>query len=153
MKAWTKEIEIVLLQTTKSTSHKAMLTIEVLIAFVIIFMTIVMSATTAKYFNMTFQKKLHYINIYTTVLSIKDKISENICAKESRITGEINNFEYIAECKLIRESPTFILDAEDPANTGYNGHYNMKLNEVTLQVKARSVDKTYHYYLTQAKAR
>ena len=133
--------------------RSAMMTIEVLIALVIIVMTIVMSATTSKYFNMTFQKKVQYIDLYTTVLSIKDKIEDDICSKERHMTGSVNHFEYTVDCKLLRESLTFVQDLEDEELHGLHGAYKMQLNEVTLQLRANTLNRTYNYYLTKAKAR
>ena len=130
-------------------SRFAMMTIEVLIALVIIFMTIVMSASTVKYFNMTFQKKVQYIDIYTTVLSVKDKINDDICSKESHIEGMFNNFTYTAECKQLRESPNFVHAADETEVSGRAGIYMMQLNEVSLIVKYGHIKKKYTYYLTK----
>ena len=134
-------------------SRLAMMTIEVLIALVIIFMTIVMSASTVKYFNMTFQKKAQYIDIYTTVLSIKDKVEDDICITNSRIEGMLNGFNYTVECHLLTKSPSFSYAADDTEESGLFGTYMIKLNEVKLSIKKKHIKKEFKYYLTKAKKR
>ena len=134
-------------------SRLAMMTVEVLIALVIIFLTIVMSASTVKYFNMTFLKKRQYIDIYTTVLSIRDKIEDDICTKESRIEGILNNYTYVAECNQLSESPSFVQAADETEESGRTGIYMMQFNEISLIVTHEHIKKKYTYYLTKAHRR
>lgn len=129
----------------------AMMTVEVLVAMVIIFLTIVLSASTVKYFNMSFIKKEQYVDIYTTVLSIKDKIEKDVCIK--KVDGRINGFSYTAKCRLIQQIPNYQAPIDIDDIGGNIGSYMMKLYQVSLEVKKDRIHKNIDYYVTKAKKR
>ena len=58
---------------------KAMITIEVLVSMLILFLIISTSFESMKFFNILTQKKENYEDQYIAVLSVKDKISNTIC--------------------------------------------------------------------------
>ncbi|MEA3521878.1 MAG: hypothetical protein U9R50_02795 [Campylobacterota bacterium] len=132
-------------------SKKAMMTIEVLIALVIIFLAIVMNTTAVKFFNMTYAKKDQYINFYTTALSIKDNIASEICYQNMKIEGQLNNFTYQATCTLNNEIPNFLKAADIDEVSGHTGPYMMQLFYVSLELKNKNFIKSLTYYITKAK--
>ena len=128
-----------------------MMTIEVLIAMVIIFLTIVMSASAMKFFNMSYKKKDHYVDIYTTVLSIKDYIEPTICDKNHKINSIMNGFKYTATCTLKHEIRNFSKAGDSTDISGNIGVYMVSLYNVNLHVEKKHINKSIDYLITKVK--
>jgi len=116
---------------------KGMFTVEVLISIFILFLVVTLSATSSKFLNQMLKQQERYKELYTIIFSIKDKISNDICTKHQKITGEMSGLEYVAECTLVKESRGFVkdYDFEDSKEIiGYTGNYFFYLYEVNLEI-------------------
>lgn len=127
---------------------KAIITIEVLISLLILFLIIATSSTTLKVFQSVLIKKDIYEKEYITVLSIKDKISHEICTKKSQLEGRYNGFDYKANCRKLKESRTFKKAFEGDEKNGAFGNYIMRLNSIKLELKKGSYSSEYNYIKT-----
>ncbi len=127
-----------------------MITIEVLVSMLILFLVIATSFENIKFFNMLNEKKLSYEEQYITVLSLKDKLSLTVCKTSQREEGEFNGFTYIATCEKKKELRSFEkgFDIDDPS--GNIGNYLIKLYEVNLQLKQGRINKIYHYIIIRS---
>ena len=127
---------------------KAMITIEVLISMVILFLVVATSFSNIKFFNMLNDKKSIYEEEYINILSIKDKLSSSICKTTQISEGLFNNYKYIATCTKVRELRTYIKDSEDDALSGNKGNYLIKLYNIELNIKHENISKRHSYNLT-----
>lgn len=125
---------------------KAMFTVEVLISIFILFLVVMMSATSSKFLNQVLRQQERYKALYSIVFSIKDEISAKICIENDEIRGELVGVEYIAKCTLIKEKRGFVKDYD--WDTGkeviaHNGAYLFKLYRVDLQVVKNDYTVSY----------
>ncbi len=126
---------------------KAMITIEVLVSLLILFLVIATSVTSIKFFNIQVKKKNSYENSYINILSIKDKISQTVCKNSLQSSGEFNTFHYIARCEKIKELKTFRKGFELNEASGNVGNYLIKLYKVTLELEKESYHKQHSYLI------
>jgi len=127
---------------------KAMITIEVLVSMLILFLVIATSFENIKFFNIMSDKKISYEDEYMSVLSLKDKLSNTICKTSLKETGVFNTYDYSATCENIKELRTFkkAFELNDPS--GNIGRYLMKLYKVNLDLTKGNFTKTFSYYVT-----
>ena len=124
-----------------------MFTVEVLISIFILFLVVTLSATSSKFLNQILRQQDRYKEIYSVVFSIKDKISTDICTKQSRISGEITGLEYTAQCTLVKEERGFKKDYDFDANKEINGHtgtYLFSLYKVELEIVKHNYVLSYY---------
>lgn len=127
-----------------------MITIEVLVAMLILFLVIATSFTNIKFYNIMNEKKLTYEDTYMDVLSLKDKLSETLCQSALKKEGTFNGIHYVASCQKEKELKTFEMGIEPDDPSGNIGNYLIKLYRVTLVLDTKKFDKTYNYYITKA---
>lgn len=125
-----------------------MITIEVLISMLILFLVIATSFSNIKFFNIINHKKQTYEELYITVQSLKDKLSSNICQTSLAEEGEFNGFTYVATCTKIQELKTYITATEDDEISGNYGNTLMQLYKITLTLRDDAFEKEYNYYKT-----
>jgi len=128
-----------------------MITIEVLISLLILFLVIATSITTIKQLYIIRKKQVDYENVYRVVLNIKDSIQENICRKTMSKEGMQNGFQYIVSCKKIDELKNYKTENEINGEKGNIGNFLLELYQVTLQVQQDTFQKKYYYYKTLVK--
>ena len=124
-----------------------MFTIEVLISIFILFLVVTLSASSSKFLNQILRQQDRYKEIYSVVLSIKDKISTDICTKQSRISGEMSGLEYTAQCTLTNQKRGFKKDYDFDKNkelSGHTGTYLFKLYRVDLEIKKYGYSASYY---------
>jgi hypothetical protein len=131
---------------------KAMFTVEVLISIFILFLVVSLSTTSSKFLNQILKQQERYKELYSIVFSIKDKISNDICVKKEKISGEMSGIEYIAECRLIQEKRGLVKDYN--FNNGkevisYNGIYLFQLYKIELEIV--KYNYTLDYYINRYK--
>jgi len=129
-----------------------MFIVEVLISIFILFLVVTLSATSSKFLNQMLKQQERYKEIYSIVFSIKDKISNDICTKQNRITGEMAGLEYIAKCTIVKEERGFTKDYdfdEGKEISGYTGAYLYSLYKVDLKILKHNY--TVSYYLNRYK--
>lgn len=125
--------------------NKAFITIEVLVAMVILFLSIATLSTSTKFFTTVKIKKANYEEYYRTFLNVKDKLLQKPCATQS---GEYNNFSYKLTCKteknLRNYRPAF--DEGDPE--GNIGPFVYELNKNILTLSRANISRSIEYYTT-----
>lgn len=129
---------------------KAMITIEVLVAMLILFLVIATSFSNISFFNILNEKKKTYEDTYMNVLSIKDKLSLTLCTTTMRQEGTFNNISYIATCDKEKELRTFTMGMELDDPSGNVGRYLIKLYTITLELQEEKSNKAYSYLLTRS---
>ena len=131
---------------------KGMFTVEVLISIFILFLVVTLSSTSSKFLNLMLKQQDRYKELYTIIFSIKDKISNDICIKQQRITGEISGLEYIAQCTLVKESRGLVKDYDfdnSKESINYTGTYLFSLYKVKLEII--KFDYSISYYINNYK--
>jgi hypothetical protein len=126
---------------------KAMFTVEVLISIFILFLVVTLSATSSKFLNQILKQQERYKEIYTVVFSIKDKISQDICTKQSRMAGEMTGLAYTAQCTLVKEQRGFNKDYDFDENKDISGHtgvYLFQLYKVDLEILKHNYSVSYY---------
>jgi len=122
--------------------NKAFITVEVLIAMLILFLTVATLASSTKFFTSTKIKKEFYESYYSTFLNVKDKLSTKSCSTH---TGNYNNFDYSSTCKTLKTLKNYIPDFGEGDPFGNIGRFNYKLNEVTLTLSRDKFKKSLKY--------
>jgi len=128
---------------------KAMLTIEVLVALLILFLVIAGSTTIMKSFQIVNKQKNQYEKEYMVVLSIKDLLSSrHICVSKLSQEGNYDGFSYKAECTKIKELRNYKKPLDYGGKEGNIGSYLLKLYKVDLDIKQGKFNKNFTYYIT-----
>ena len=128
-----------------------MITIEVLIAMLILFLVIASSFENIKFFTNLTKQQDTYENYYINVLNIKAKYANSICKRDNmKKEGEINGFQYTLICKEVQELRNYknIFDTND--KSGNIGQYMMKIFRIDLQLKNIEQKKDFYYFITRS---
>lgn len=128
-----------------------MLTIEVLVALLILFLAIMLSASSIKFFNQIIFQQQRYEDIYILTSSIKEKISSKICKESKYLEDEFNNIAFIATCSLIKEKRGFREYYDDTKKefiSDFSGNYIYQIYRVNLTIN----EKTNSYLITTYKS-
>jgi len=125
---------------------KAFTVIEILIAMLILFSTIVFVNTTIKAFNNFQRKSSIYENRYITILSLKDWIETQSLNKKN-YRGKLNGLNYEIKVKKIIKSLTykFVMGM----GSGNIGDYEITLYEVVITLEK---GKKVKFFLTKEKS-
>ncbi len=124
----------------------AMMTIEVLVALLILFITITTSSTVIKFLNQVKTKQSSYEDIYIAVLSIKDLHAHMSC--QEPINGTLNGFNYQITCQKIQESKNYVHSGDPDEPSGLIGPFTVGLYDVKMSLKRDSFQHAYSYYYT-----
>lgn len=130
---------------------KAMITIEVLVAMLILFLVISTSFTSIKFFNMQIEKRATYEDKYINFLTLKDKLSKQICKNSMISNGTFNGLSYRVRCEKVKELKTFRKGFELGEVSGNLGNYLITLHKVTLDIEKNNVIQSQSYFLTRGK--
>ena len=127
-----------------------MLTIEVLIAMLILFIVVVTVTTSLKFFNTTSKQRERYENSYITLLNIKDFISPTICQKDIlEKYGELNDYQFQAKCKLVKRLNEYKIAFDIDEESGNFGNRIVRLYLVDLNISKGNFKKSLKYYITR----
>jgi len=129
---------------------KAMITIEVLVSMLILFLVISTSFSSIKFFNIMSIKKQDYENEYMLVLSLRDKLSQTICKTSLYEDGKFNGYSYTASCDKVKELRTFVSGDEETSISGNIGKYSIQLYKVNLVLSKKNYFKKNNYYVTRS---
>ena len=124
----------------------AMMTIEVLVAMLILFITITTSSTVIKFLNQVQTKQSSYEDIYIAVLSIKDQHAHMSC--QDTINGALNGFHYNITCRKLQESKNYVKSGEIDEPSGLIGPFTIGLYDVTMTLKRDTFEHSYSYFYT-----
>jgi len=122
-----------------------MITIEVLISLLILFMVIATSVTTIKHLNIVRTQQIRYEDVYRAVINIKDYIDADICSKKFSMDGHLNGFEYHAICKEEIEKRKYVKAFREGESEGNIGNLMAILSKVTINLKKGNFKKSYSY--------
>lgn len=124
----------------------AMMTIEVLVALLILFITITTSSTVIKFLTQVKTKQSSYEDIYIAVLSIKDQYAHMSCKEP--INGTLNDFHYNITCKKLQESKNYVHSDETDDPSGLIGPFIVGLYDVKMTLKKDTFEHSYSYFYT-----
>ncbi|ADN08319.1 hypothetical protein [Sulfurimonas autotrophica] len=122
-----------------------MITIEVLVSLLILFMVVATSVTTIKHLNLVQTQQVRYEDVYRAIINIKDYIDADICQKKRVMSGTLNDFEYKAECRQEIEKRKYVkaMDLGDPE--GNIDNVVAILSKVVITLKKNNFKKEYSY--------
>jgi len=127
----------------------AMMTVEVLVAMLILFITITTSSTVIKFLNQVKTKQSSYEDIYIAVLSIKDQHAHMSC--DAPINGALNGFHYNITCQRVQKSKNYIHSGEADEPSGFIGPFTIALYDVKMTLKRDTFQHSYSYFYTTYK--
>lgn len=122
-----------------------MITIEVLVSLLILFMVVATSLTTIKHLNLVQMQQMKYEDVYRAIINIKDYIDADICLKKSSMSGRFNDFEYKAECIKEIEKRKYVKAFELGDPEGNIGNIMATLSKVVITLKKKNFKKKYSY--------
>ena len=126
---------------------KSMITIEILVSMLILFLVIVTSTSSIKFFQTVNKQKTNYEDQYIAVLSLKDKLSSTVCISKFQDEGVWNDLAYRVTCEKIQELKSFKKVLLYDEESGNIGNHIMQLYKVQLSLEK----KNYSYYITHGK--
>jgi len=130
-------------------AKKAIITIEVLIALIILFSAVVLTTSSIRSLNLFSLKKEIYKNSYIAVLSIRSLLeNRKLNINGGEIRGKIDGYSYIIKYHVEKQKRSFII-GETSQLTGNLGIYMMFLFKCNLIIKNRYEDRDYIFYITQ----
>ena len=124
-----------------------MITIEIIISILILFMVITTSVTTIKQLRLIKEKSEKYELLYIAFFNISNLIDETICQIEHlEEIGEFSGVKYRARCNLVEKKRNYqeAMDIDSPK--GNIGNIMILLYQVTLQITVKNSEKSYNYY-------
>jgi len=125
-----------------------MITIEVLISLLILFIVVATSVSALKQTGMTERKKEKYQNYYRAFFNIKDALSLSICRKQKHMEGTMNDFTYVAQCHQVKALRSYRKAFEPDEPQGNIGSTRYILYRIHVDLKKGETQKTYSYYKT-----
>jgi len=129
---------------------RAVITIEVLIALVIIFSAIVLVTTAARSLNLFALKKERYQRTYVTALSLQEMLQNRSIPDTTTFTGMLNGFSYTIACRLAESRRNFVVD--EFGREGNTGSTLLKLYKCRMQlVNEEGLSAEYNFYLSRFK--
>lgn len=124
---------------------RAFITIEVLVAMLILFLTIATLSTTSKFFTTTKIKKEQYEAYYRAFLNIKDKLSQQPCESHQ---GSFNDFSYTLTCNTIKQLRNYQPAFDEGDEAGNIGPFLYHLNKNRLTITKKNLTKSITYFTT-----
>ena len=104
--------------------RKAVITIEVLIALIVMFSAVVLTTSSIRTLNLFKLKKEKYEVNYTTVLSLKAMFENRAFDQNGgKFTGSINGFSYEMSYKLNENKRTYVLGETDALGGNIGPYY------------------------------
>ena len=125
-----------------------MMTVEVLVAMLILFLAIAMSMSSIRFLSDVEKRKEAYQNRYMTVLSLKDKLTESCLSSQSQ-EGNFNGHDYRVQCTKLKELKNFHIALDTDDVSGNYGSYLMQLYQMELFLMEGTREHRYAYYITK----
>lgn len=122
-----------------------MITIEVLVSLLILFMVVATSVTTIKHLTLVQTKQIRYEDVYRAIINIKDYIDADICQKKRSMHGRLNDFEYKVECRQEVAKRKYQKAFEIGDSEGNIGNVMAILSKVVITLKKDNFTKEYSY--------
>jgi len=129
-----------------------MITIEILISIVILFLVISTSVVMIKHLHIIENQTHKYEKFYISFFNITNYLDNRICTdKYLKVEGNISDVSYIGTCKLLKEKRNFVKALEKDDKEGNIGSFLFLFYQVTLKLKWKKSEKTYIFYKTISK--
>ena len=129
-----------------------MITIEVLISMLILFMVIATSIATIKQLKIVREQQIKHDDLYMLVLNVKDYIDGEICSTKQVMEGEFDGYRYRAVCRKENELRSYVKAFEEGDVEGNTGNKLVQFYAITLNLKKKKVDRSYLYFKTIIKS-
>lgn len=127
---------------------RAFVTIEAIIAFVVLTFAVLTTVSSVRTLNLYQQRKSLYEDLYMSVLSVKDMIKNENLEKRKFFKGKINGFDYNATVKIEDVKHNMVMDEF----FGYSpGTYQVTLYRIFLEMRRKNFLKDFSFLLTQEK--
>jgi hypothetical protein len=120
----------------------------VLIATLIMVVSIVTVTAAMRQFSINREQLRRYEQLYSTTLSLRDKIMGETLTDNRQDKGIFNGLDYRYTCRLEQSANNFVF-GDEQEQTGNNGPFSIMLFKVSLEVGG----KTFEFYKTQYKKR
>lgn len=120
--------------------------VEVLVATLIMVVSIVTVTAAMRQFSINREQLRRFEQLYTTTLSIRDKIMGETLADNRQEKGALNGLEYSYTCKLEQSANNYVVGV-DELQSGNKGQFLVMLYKVHLEVGG----KTFEFFKTQYK--
>jgi len=127
-----------------------MITIEVLIAMLILFLVIAMSFEQIKFFTNIVSKQRNFEDEYLVVSDILQKNNLTICKNNLQVQGRDGSYQYELRCTKIEELKNYVFDSVK-MQAGNIGNRMVQLYKIELNLKKNKREKKYYYYVTRTK--
>lgn len=128
----------------ETSSSKGFTLVEVLVASVILFFIIITLHAGFKQYAEYVRKQNDYERLYTTVLSIRDKLEDTDLGRIRETYGTLNGVSYEATVNEVSRKRNFVYGMGE-ASTGNLGIFQIVLYKVILKIKNRE----FEFYITQ----
>ena len=126
-------------------SNRGFTLVEVLVASIILFLSIVTVTLAYKQYESYRLKQEKYENIYINVISLTNKIlSKNIVTPSFEETGKINGIAYKIMANMISSKRNYVYGFS-AQSSGNKGNFMLKLYKVTIQI----YNSTFTFYKTE----
>jgi type II secretory pathway pseudopilin PulG len=119
--------------------------IEVLVATLIMVVSIVTVTAAIRQFAIHREKLRSYEQVYTSVLSLRDRIMNETLKENDKQTGTFNGLPYSYDCRLVESANNYVYGD----NAGNNGLFQVMLFKVNLEIEGRD----FEFFKTQYKQR
>ena len=129
-----------------------MITIEILISILILFLVIATSVTMIKQLRIVEDKEQKYEKFYIAFSNISDYLEDTICTQGySTQQGILSGVLYDAKCKLVSQQKSYKKSFEESEPKGNIGNTLLSFYEVDLELNWHNKQKNFKYYKTIAK--
>jgi hypothetical protein len=126
-----------------------MITVEVLISLLILFLVIATSSMTIKHLIKVQQQQMRHEELYAAVISIRDWLDlHGLCSRVPELQGTLDGYDFSARCHLIKELKSYQYtfdEGQGKATEGNTGPWLMRLYQVNLSVGEGERSFDYHY--------
>lgn len=124
-------------------NKKGFAIVEVLVAFIILTTVLSLLTYSQKNFNSNITRLQNFEDIYTTVLSLKNKVDiEMALGEKKHFDGKLNNLNYSIDINKLYEGNNLSYDSMESTYT--KGIHIYTLYKVTIKI--REIGKTYTFY-------
>ncbi len=125
-------------------SNRGFTLIEVLVASIILFFSILTVNAAFKQYTSYKLKQEKYENIYISALSLMNKLENERLNMFTYYTGEINGLKYTAHAKRVAQSRNYIYGLS-PKDSGNKGRFSVTLYKIEIKM----ANRTFTLYKTQ----
>ena len=117
-------------------SNRGFTLVEILVAMLILFLSIVTVALAYRQYECFKLKQQKYERIYITALSLINKIKEEKINNFQRENGTINGIRYSINVIKVASNRNFLYNP-NPSLSGNNGHFMVSLYKITINLDGK----------------